>query len=74
MIVYTAPCHTVRMQDVQIQSGASDCGLFLIDCAVCLCQGKDPCRLPWKQELMRKHLLIVAACLSNQRILLFPGK
>ena len=62
---------TVRMRDAQIQSGASDCGLFSIAFAVCLCQGKDPCRFSWTQELMRKHL---TACLSNQRMSLFPGK
>ena len=54
-----------------IQSGASDCELFSIACAVCLCQGKDHCRFSWTQELMHKHL---TACLSNQRTLLFPGK
>ena len=62
---------TVRMRDVQIQSGASECGLFSIACAVCLYQGKDPCKFSWTQELMRKHL---TACLSNQRMSLFPGK
>ena len=62
---------TVRMQDVQIQSGGGDCGLFSIASAVCLCQGKDPCKFSWTQELMRKHL---AACLSHQRLMLFPGK
>ena len=62
---------TVTMRDVQIQSGASDCGLFSIAFAVCLCQGKDPCRFSWTQELMRSHL---SACFSNQRLLPFPGK
>lgn len=62
---------TVRMRDVQIQSGANDCGLFSIAFAVCLCQGKDPCRFFWRQELMREHL---TACFSQQRMSLFPGK
>ena len=35
---------TVRMRNVQIQSGASDCRLFSIAFVVCLCQGQDPCR------------------------------
>ena len=61
----------VRMWDVQTQSGASDCGLFSIACAECLCQSKDPCRLLWTQEPMRNNL---TACLSNQRMSLFPGK
>ena len=61
----------MRMWDVQLQSGASDCGLFSISFAVCLCQGKDPCSYSWTQELMRKHL---TACWSNQRMSLFPGK
>ena len=61
---------TVRMRDMQMQHGTSDCGLFSIACAVCLCQGEDPCRFSWTQELMRQHL---TNCLSTQRMSSFPG-
>ena len=64
------PTLTVRMRNVQIQSGASDCGLFSIAFVACLCQGKDSCRVLWTQELMRSHL---ASCFSNQRMSPFPG-
>ena len=38
---------TVRMKNVQSQSGGNDCGLFAIAFAVCLCEGKDPCKFKW---------------------------
>ena len=62
---------TMRMRDMQIQLGASDCGLFSIACAVCLCQGDNPCRFSWTQELMRQHL---TDSFSNHRMSSFPGK
>ena len=62
---------TVRMRKVQIQSGGSDCGVFAIAFAVCLCEGKDPCSISWTQPLMRQHLV---KCLSKQRMTPFPGK
>ena len=61
---------TVRMRDIQIQSGHSECGLFAIACAECLCRGEDPCRISWRQEIMRKHLI---SCFSKRRISPFPG-
>ena len=61
---------TVRMRDIQMRHGTSDCGLFSIACAVCLCQGDNPCRLSWTQDLMRQHL---TNCLSTQRMSSFPG-
>ena len=48
---------TVRMKNVQSQSGGNDCGLFAIAFAVCLCEGKGPCKFKWSQEHMRSLLV-----------------
>ena len=45
--------------------------LFAIAFAVCLCEGKDPCKFKWSQEHMRSHL---CACLSRQAMSFFPAK
>jgi hypothetical protein len=64
------PKLTVRMRDIQLQSGGSECGLFAIASAECLCRGEDPCGISWRQEIMRKHLI---SCFSKRRMSPFPG-
>ncbi len=64
------PKLVVRMMDVQLQSGASDCGLFAIACALALCSGQNPCKITWTQGVMRTHL---ANCLSSHRLTPFPS-
>lgn len=67
----TKPKITIRMRNVQNQSGSNNCGLFTVAFAVCLCAGKkDPCTFKWSQECMRSHL---CDCLSNKAMSLFPG-
>ena len=69
MLDTTEAMLTIRMQEVQSQSGGADCGVFAIAFAVSLCQGKDPCSISLEQPLMRQHL---TECLSNQFMTPFP--
>lgn len=60
---------SVRIVDVQHQSGRDDCALFAIAFAYALCTGKDPHLLSLNQKQMRPHLQL---CLERGVISMFP--
>ena len=64
------PSFTMRFINVQIQSGASDCGLFALAFAVALCEGKDPHNCLFDQTQMRNHL---AMCFEKCELTDFPA-
>ena len=61
---------TLRTIDAQEQHNGSDCGLYAIATAVCLCNGTLPIQVVWDQTKMREHLL---NCFENKMLLPFPG-
>lgn len=61
----------VQFVDVQIQSGASDCGLFALAFATSLCAGVNPAELNYIQYEFRGH---VFKCLENRKISPFPTR
>ena len=60
---------TIEWVDTVKQSGGSDCGLFAIATAVCLCNGRDPRKEVFDQSVMREHL---ALCIHCDEISPFP--
>lgn len=71
MMKYHKPSFTVRFISVQMQSGASDCGLFALAFAVALCSGKDPHKCSFQQDQMRHHL---ATCFENGELTEFQAE
>ena len=61
---------SICYQDVQQQSGGSDCGLFAIAFSASLCAGEDPTKLHYQQDRMRQHL---RNCLEKGQITSFPS-
>lgn len=61
---------TVRQQQVQVQRGGKDCGLFTVAFAMSVLLGDEPCMLQYDQKQMRGHL---AHCLENQLMTPFPA-
>lgn len=61
----------VAFMDVQMQSGASDCGLFALAFAMSLCAGDNPSQVQYVQHSMRDHLL---ACIEKRAITAFPQR
>ena len=59
----------LKMMDVQIQTGGSDCGLFAIAFSIALINGEQPGRFFFNHNAMRSHL---AKCLEDGRITMFP--
>ena len=57
----------IELVPVQVQSGARDCGCFVIAFSI---SGDDPSKLVYKQCDMRKHL---EECLSKQHFTPFPA-
>ena len=53
----------VRMRDMQMQHGISECGLFSIACVVCLCQG-DEIFLDTKTDVPTSNQLVVHSRMS----------
>ncbi len=56
-------CHVDR------QEGNNDCGLYAIAYATDLAHGRDPSRVVYSQDEMRKHLI---ECLESEEITPFP--
>ncbi len=61
----------VQFVNMQIQSGASDCGLFALAFATSLCAGVNPAQLKYIQHDFRSHLF---KCLENRKIIPFPSR
>ena len=61
---------TVHQQQVQVQSGSTDCGLFTIAFATSILLGDEPATLQYNQKEMRGHL---AYCLENELMTPFPA-
>ena len=59
----------LKIMDVQMQAGGSDCGLFAVAFATALANGIPPGKFTFDQSKMRKHLY---ACLQKGRITMFP--
>ena len=55
--------------DVQMQSGANDCGLFAIVFATALCHGELPGKYIFERRAMRGHLM---KCLEAGEFSMFP--
>ena len=62
MMKCSEPALTFRYINVQMQAEASDCALFAIAFAVTLCEGDDPHKSSFNQQLMRSHLM---ECFEN---------
>lgn len=60
---------TLNFPSVQLQKGASDCGLFSVAYATTLCTGFDPVDLKYNQEFFRTHLF---ECIQKKFITPFP--
>ena len=63
--------HNIKLQPLQKQIGATDCGLFAIAVITAIAHGKDPSQLQFRQEEMRSHLL---SCFKNKIITPFQCK
>ena len=65
------PKSEIQLQyvDVQMQSGANDCGLFAIAFATALCLGELPGKYIFEQRAMRGHLM---KCLEAGEFSMFP--
>ncbi len=70
MMKSQASSFRLRHVNVQMQNGASDCGLFAIAFAVSLCRGKDPHVCSYDQSQMRHHLY---QCLEKGVMMEFPA-
>ncbi len=62
---------TLEVQNVQLQIGSSDCGLYAIAYATDLCYGNNPSNLRYNQSKMRSHLI---KCLEGQKMTPFPSR
>lgn len=62
---------TLKIQKVQFQKGASDCGAYSIAFATDLAFGNSPATLEYEQSKLRSHFL---ECLSKRHIVPFPSK
>lgn len=60
---------TLQYMNVQIQTGANDCGLFALANATALCHGLDPTSCVYNQAKMREHF---KHCLIQRRMEPFP--
>ena len=59
----------INYVNVQQQSGGSDCGLFAIAFATCLCESRNPSIVRFCQKQMRSHLM---SCFEIGQISSFP--
>ena len=50
-------CITLEVQNVQLQKGVTDCGLYAIAYATDLCYGNKPSNLHYHQDKLRVHLV-----------------
>ena len=62
-------CIQIKMLNVQLQSGGSDCGLFALANITAALDGVDPSSLHFIQKLMRTHLV---TCLEQKDPRSFP--
>ena len=69
MLMPTSKHFKLQWADIQGQRGSSDCGLFAIAVATCLCFGILPQDCSWKQEDFRPHLSV---CFETGGLALFP--
>ena len=60
---------TLKIQKVQFQNGASDCGAYAF--ATDLAYGNNPASREYEQTKLRSHFL---ECLSKEQIVPFPLK
>lgn len=64
------PKHRLKQEEVQLQKGGTDCGLFAIANLIEVLYGSDPTMVTFKEGLvMRQHYY---DCLDNQYWLPFP--
>ena len=63
------PAIPLKYVDVQMQSGANDCGLFAIAFATALCSGELPGKYVFEQSAMRGHLM---KCLAAGEFSMLP--
>ena len=61
---------TFEFVGVQMQDGASDCGLFAIAFTTSICNDHDPTTLQYNQSAMRSHFL---KCIEQGQITPFPS-
>ena len=59
----------VTFEDVQMQAGGSDCGVFVLAFAVVICFGRSPGKIHFNQHSMRSHLI---TCFENNQFTMFP--
>ena len=59
----------IRVTNVQMQQGFSDCGVFAAAFVTAIYYGLDPSNLYFAQDAMRAHLL---KCLQERHMTLFP--
>ena len=61
----------VHHQEVQLQRGSADCGLFAAVFATTLCAGEDPTKITYVQHELRSHLV---SCLERHQMSPFPRR
>ena len=62
---------TLKIQKVQFQKGAFDCGAYAIAFATDLAYGNNPASREYEQTKLQSHFL---ECLSKKKIVPFPSK
>ena len=64
-----SPIDEIKFENMtmQLQIGESDCGIFAIAIATCLCNGGDPTIIRWDQ---RQHLI---CCFESDKMVPFPA-
>ena len=60
---------TVHIMNIAKQSGATDCGLYVVAIMSSLALGKDPCSIVFKKEDLRAHLQSI---IEKEQITEFP--
>ncbi len=66
-----SPIDQIKIENMtmQLQIGESDCGIFAIAIATCLCNGDDPTIIRWDQRRMRQHLI---CCFESEKMVPYP--
>ena len=62
---------TLKVENMHLQNGGSDCGVFAIAYATDLCYGNCPSTLQYCQDRLRAHLI---RCLKSKHMIPFPSR
>ena len=62
---------TLKVENMHLQNGGSDCGVFAIAYATDLCYGNCPSTLQYCQDRLRAHFI---RCLKSKHMIPFPSR